>query len=85
MWSRSAARQVMMVILMMMIRWLNITALSVSSDSTRLLVCLSIMILEIELLDTRDIRDREREGRLRMFRQIHLPQSQALDPIVNIR
>ena len=51
-----------MMVMMMMTRWLslnyNITALSVSSDSTRLLVCLAIMIQEIELLDSQDIRDR---------------------------
>ena len=77
------------MIIMMMTRWLslnyNITALSLSSDSTRLLVCLANRIQELELLDSRDIRDQEREGRLRMFRQIHLPQTQALDPIVKVR
>ena len=38
-------------------RWLslnyNITALSLSSDSTRLLVCLANRIQELELLDSR--------------------------------
>ena len=65
--------------------WDTSQAMSLSSDSTRLLVCLANRIQEIELLDSRDIRDREREGRLRMFRQIYLPQSQVLDPIVKVR
>ena len=80
---------IMMMMMMVVTRWLslnyNITALSLSSDSTRLLVCLANRIQELELLDSRDIRDQEREGRLRMFRQIHLPQTQALDPIVKVR
>ena len=43
--------------LTLMTRWLslnyNITALSLSSDSTRLLVCLANRIQELELLDSR--------------------------------
>lgn len=72
-----------------MTRWLslnyNISALSLSSDSTRLLVCLANRVQELELLDNQDIREREREGRLRMFRQLHLPHTQSLDPVIKVR
>ena len=68
--------------MVLVIRWFslnyNISAVSLSSDSERLLVALSTRIQEVEMEGGR----REEE---RLYRQLHLGHQQALDPVVAVR
>ena len=56
----------------------NISAVSLSADSERLVVALSTRIQEVEMEGGR----REEE---RLYRQLHLGHQQALDPVVAVR
>ena len=56
--------------------------MTLSSDSSRLVVALSTRIQEVELEDGEV---REVGGRERLYRQLHLGHSQALDPVVAVR
>ena len=58
--------------------------MTLSSDSSRLVVALSTRIQEVEMEDELTAGGRERE-RGRLYRQLHLGHSQALDPVVTVR
>ena len=71
------------------VRWLslnyNISAVTLSSDSSRLLVSLSNRIQEIELVSDSHREARDGRDRGHMYRQLYLPQTQVLDLVMQIR